>query len=82
VGAAGQERGTHAVLWIGANASGHASPIGRSWVRPHTRVVQQTGHGRRLLVCYLPPKRPWLTPLAPQGLPGQRTVLAHTLRQA
>jgi len=46
----------------------------RSWVRQHNRRVKQSGHGVRLLVCYLPIKSPWLNPIEPKWSHGKRRV--------
>src|SRR5437764_954591 len=70
-----QERGKRAVLLVWDNASWHDSQIVRSWLRQHNRQVKQSGHGVRLIVCYLPTKSPWLNPIEPKWLHGQRKVL-------
>ena len=70
-----QERGKRAVLLVWDNASWHDSQIVRRWVRQHNRQVKQTGHGVRLIVCYLPIKSPWLNPIEPKWLYGKRAVL-------
>jgi len=68
-------QGKRAVLLVWDNASWHDSQIVRSWVRAHNRQVKRTGHGVRLLVCYLPIKSPWLNPIEPKWLHGKRKVL-------
>jgi transposase len=69
-----QERGTRAVLLVWDNASWHESQLVRTWLRQHNRQVKQSGHGVRLVVCYLPPKSPWLNPSEPKGLAGKKRV--------
>ena len=70
-----QAQGKRAVLLIWDNASWHDSQIVRTWVRAHNRQVKRTGHGVRLIVCYLPIKSPWLNPIEPKWLHGKRKVL-------
>jgi transposase len=69
-----QEQGKRAVLLIWDNASWHDSQIVRPWVRQHNRQVKQSGHGVRLLTCYLPIKSPWLNPIEPRWLAGKKRV--------
>ena len=66
--------GKRAVLLIWDNASWHESQIVRRWLREHNRQVKQTGHGVRLLVCFLPVKSPWLNPIEPKWLHGKKRV--------
>jgi transposase len=73
-----QEHGKQAVLLIWDNASWHDSQIVRSWARRHNRVVKQTGHGVRLIICYLPTKSPWLNPIEPKWLVGKKRVAEPT----
>ena len=69
-----QERRKRAVLLVWDNASWHDSPIVRRWLRHHNRQVKQSGHGVRLVVCYLPTKSPWLNPIEPKWLAGKKRV--------
>jgi transposase len=69
-----QEYGKRAVLVIWDNASWHDSQIVRTWVRQHNWQVKQSGHGVRLVVCYLPTKSPWLNPIEPKWLHGKKRV--------
>jgi transposase len=69
-----QEHGQRAILLIWDNASWHDSQIVRTWVRQHNRQVKQSGHGVRLVVCYLPIKSPWLNPIEPKWLHGKKRV--------
>ena len=72
------ERGKQAVLLIWDTASWHDSQIVRSWVRRHNRQVKQTGHGVRLIVCFLPVKSPWRNPIEPKWLAGKKRVAEPT----
>ena len=67
-------QGKRAVLLIWDNASWHDSQSVRTWLRQHNRAVKQSGHGVRLLVCYLPTKSPWLNPIEPKWLAGKKRV--------
>ena len=70
-----QAQGTRAVLLIWDNASWHDAPTVRTWVRQYDRQVKQTGHGVRLVMCFLPSKSPWLNPIAPQWLHAHRAAV-------
>jgi hypothetical protein len=63
-----------AVLVIWDNASWHESRIVRRRLREHNRQVKRSGHGVRLLVCFLPVKSPWLNPIEPKWLHGKQRV--------
>ena len=60
---------------IGDNASWQVSKAVRAWVRAHNRQVKHDGHGVRLLICWLPVKRPWLNPIAPTWGQGKRAIV-------
>jgi hypothetical protein len=62
-----------ALIWD--TASWHISRAGRSWIRTHNHQVKQQGQGVRLLVCYLPSKSPWLNPIEPKWIHGQRAIV-------
>jgi transposase len=62
-----------ALIWD--NASWHISREVRDWVRRHNREVKRTGHGRRLLICRLPSRSPWLNPIEPKWVHGKRAVV-------
>jgi len=64
------------LLLVWDNASWHISTEVRAWARRHNRQVKQTGHGVRLLLCYLPVKSPWLNNLEPHWVHGKRNVAA------
>jgi hypothetical protein len=66
--------GKRAVLFIWDNASWHESHLVRAWLRDHNRQVKQTGHGVRLIACFLPVKSPWLNPIEPKWLHGKKRV--------
>jgi hypothetical protein len=60
------------------NASWHVSKAVRTWIRAHNRAVKQQGRGIRLLVCYLPVKRPWLNPIEPKWVHSKRAIVEPT----
>jgi hypothetical protein len=68
--------GRPAVLLSWDNASWHISQEVRPWLRQHHHRVKQTGPGVRILACRLPRKSPWLQPIAPKWVPGQRAIVA------
>jgi hypothetical protein len=76
----GRERlaahGLPAVLLRWENASWHLSPEGRPGRRPHHHRVKQTGQGVRILAGRLPSPSPWLHPIAPTGVHGNRAIVA------
>jgi len=67
--------GKAALLLVWANASWHLSRAVRAWIREPNRPVKQAGRGVRILACYLPIKSPWLNPIEPTGIHGQRRVV-------
>ena len=48
----------------------------RTWVRDHNQHVKmgQTVGGR-IILCYLPTRSPWLNPIEPVWVHGERRVL-------
>ena len=66
-----------ALLLIWDNASWHRSKIVRQWLKTHNQRVKRAG-GCRLIVCQLPSKSPWLTPIAPRWVHGKRAILEPT----
>jgi DDE superfamily endonuclease len=64
-------------------ASWHVSREVRTWIRAHHQQVKRQG-GVRLLVWRLPVKSPWLNPIEPHWLHGQRAIVepAHLLTAA
>jgi DDE superfamily endonuclease len=67
-------RGFTALLLIWDHASWHRSHAVRRWIRQHNQQVKQGATGRRLVVCQLPSKSPWLNPIEPKGVHGKRAV--------
>lgn len=67
--------GKEALLLVWDNASWHLSRAVRRWIRDHNRQVKQSGRGVRILACYLPIKSPWLNPIEPKWIHGQRRVV-------
>ena len=72
---AGQNK--RALLLIWDNASWHISHQVRTWIKAHNRQVKQAG-GCRLIVCRLPSKSPWLSPIEPKWVHGKRAVAEPT----
>jgi len=67
------------------NAAWPVSRAVQAWIGMHNRTVKRTG-AVRILVCRLPVKSPWLTPIEPRWLHGkraivepERTVMPHEL---
>ena len=63
------------VLMIWDNASWHKSKEVRRWIRGHNRVVKKGGHGVRIVGCLLPKRSPWLNPIEPKWVHGERRVV-------
>jgi len=68
-------QGRTAVLLLWDNASWHISTEVRTWLRQHKHKVKQTGQGGRILACRLPSQSPWLHPLEPKWVHGQRAIV-------
>jgi hypothetical protein len=67
-------QGLTTLLLVWDNASWHTSQVVRSWIRTHNRMVKCTGHGVRIVPCWLPTKSPWLNPIEPKWLHGKRAI--------
>ena len=67
--------GVRALALIWDNASWHVSREVRDWIRTHDRAVKRTGRGCRLLICRLPSRSPWLDPIEPEWVHGERAVV-------
>jgi hypothetical protein len=70
-----QEDGKTALLLVWDNASWHVSAHVRAWIRAHNQQVKRDGAGVRIVSCPLPTKSPWLNPIEPMWLHGQRRVV-------
>ena len=68
------QQGMTAWLLIWDNASWHKSQVVRDWIRSHNRQVKATGQGVRIVACLLPSTSPWLNPIEPKWVHGQRAV--------
>lgn len=55
------------------NAGWHLSKQVRHWLRDHNQRVHREG-GVRLIPCFLPTRSPWLNPIEPQWVHGNRRV--------
>jgi hypothetical protein len=73
--AALQALGKQALLLIWDNTAWHVSREVRTWIRRHNRKVKLAGSGVRILLCYLPIKSPWLSPIEPKWVHGKRRVV-------
>jgi transposase len=69
-----QEAGVRVWALIWDNASWHVSKRVRAWIRAHNRQVKQSGHGVRIIPCFLPVKSPWLNPIEPKWVHGKRAI--------
>ncbi len=67
--------GKTALVLVWDNASWHISQMVRAWIRAHNRPVKQGKRGVRILVCPLPTKSPWLNPIEPKWIHGQRKIV-------
>jgi transposase len=67
-------QGVTALLLGWDNASWHKSQAIRAWLRQHNQQVKRTGHGVRIVSCWLPIKSPWLNPIEPKWVHGKRAV--------
>ena len=67
--------GKTALLLVWDNASWHISHTVRAWIRTHNRQVKQEKKGVRILPCHLPTKSPWLNPIEPKWIHGQRKIV-------
>ena len=67
--------GQQGLLLSWDNASWHTSQAVRGWLRAPNRAAKHTGNGVRILACRLPSRSPWLNPLDPKWLHGNRAVL-------
>ena len=70
-----EREGKTALLLIWDNAPWHISHEVRGWVRARNREVKGTGHGVRLILCFLPIKSPWLNNIEPCWVHAKRAVV-------
>src|SRR5262249_774959 len=71
-------RGKTVLLRVWDNAPWHVSHAVRAWIRGHNRQVKREGKGVRILPCFLPIKSPWLNPIEPKWIHGQRKIVEPT----
>ena len=71
--AAARAMTTLVLIWD--NAGWHISRQVRDWLRQHNQTVARTGHGVRLVPCWLPSRSPWLNPIEPKWGHGKRKVV-------
>jgi hypothetical protein len=67
--------GKRALLLVWDNASWHVSKAVRTWIAEHNRAVKAAGTGVRIVVCPLPSKSPWLSPIEATWVHGKRRVV-------
>ena len=70
-----EEMGKKVFLLIWDNASWHVSKEVRRWLGKHNRKVKNSGEGVRIVSCFLPKKSPWLNPIEPKWVHGERKVV-------
>lgn len=68
-------QGKEALLLVWDNASWHISQAVRRWIREQNRQVKRSGKGVRLVVCGLPIKSPWLSPIEAKWTHGKKRVV-------
>jgi hypothetical protein len=68
-------QGTRVWVLFWDHASWHISHAVRHWIRTHNRQVKREQQGVRILVCRLPKKSPWLSPVEPMWVHGKRAVV-------
>jgi hypothetical protein len=67
-------QGQRALGRIWDQASWPVSPAVQAWITAHNRPAKHEG-GCRVMRCRCPSQRPWLHPLEPLGVHGQRAVV-------
>lgn len=65
--------GREALLLAWDNAAWHVSEAVRAWVKAHDAEAKRTG-GVRVVVCRSPVKAPWLNPIEPKWVHGERAT--------
>jgi DDE superfamily endonuclease len=66
--------GKTALLLVWDNAGWHSSKAVRAWIAAHNRRVKAGAAAVRIVPCPLPTKSPWLNPIEPKWVHGQRRV--------
>jgi transposase len=66
--------GKRVLVLVWDNATWHTSHQVRQWIRAHNAQAKRSG-GLRLVVCRLPVKSPWLTPIEPKWVHGKRAIV-------
>ncbi len=67
--------GKTALLLVWDNAGWHISKEVRAWIADHNRRVKAGAAAVRIVACRLPTKSPWLNPIEPKWVHGQRRVV-------
>ena len=68
------KEGKRVFVLVWDNAAWHISKRVRRWIGEHNRQVKREG-GCKIRVCGLPVKAPWLNPIEPKWLHGQRAIV-------
>jgi hypothetical protein len=63
-----------ALFLIWDKASWHKRQAVRTWLHRHNQRVKATGDGGRIVAFRLPVQSPWLNPIEPKWVHGQRAV--------
>lgn len=67
--------GMTTLVCVWDNAGWHISGQVRDWLRDHNQTVLRSGHGTRLVPCFLPSRSPWLNPIEPKWGHAKRRVV-------
>jgi DDE superfamily endonuclease len=67
--------GKTALLLVWDNAGWHISNEVRTWIAVRNRRVRAGAAAVRIVPCQLPTKSPWLNPIEPKWVHGQRRVI-------
>jgi DDE superfamily endonuclease len=67
--------GVRVLALVRDNAPWHVSREVRAWIAAHNRRAKAAGSGCRLLICRLPSRSPWLNPIEPGWMHGERAVV-------
>jgi hypothetical protein len=66
--------GVTALVLLWDNASWHISQEVRAWLRAYNQTIKRTWVGVRIVPGRLPIKSPWLDPIEPKRVHGERAV--------
>jgi hypothetical protein len=69
-----RREGKRVFVLVWDNAAWHISKRVRRWIGAHNRQAVREG-GVKIVVCQLPVKAPWLSPIEPKWVHGKRAVV-------